>query len=233
MSDQSISETDGTPGIEEFGDDLKEKEVIKASPDSLLKDTVHCFPANRNTIMLRRILTAVLGIGFIASSVYFFLPASRSIGLSGFSIAGAIICILVFVQTFLIASYRVALDYTINEVVLRYQFTKIRIPFEDFDTREGKPDQASSLLTTLQKSSSKPPVKYLILDNVRESACYQTTSKDLASPEDFDQLESEAKKIRDVYRGIPDAPPALIDEDDEMARIINSAMSDNPKNIDE
>lgn len=233
MADQNSSEMDTTSVIEVFGDDLKEKEFIKASPDSLPKDTVHCFPANKKTIILRRIVTAVLGLAFCAACVYFLLPASRSIGLTGFSIAGAIICILVFAQTFLIASYRVALDYTINEVVLRYQFTKIRIPFEDFDTREGKPDQASSLLTTLQKSSSKPPVKYLILDNVRESACYQTTSKDLASLEDYDQLEMEAKSIRDVYRGIPDAPSAKIDEDDEMARIINSAMSDNPKNIDE
>ena len=233
MSDQIISGTDGTNSIEEFGDDQNEKEVSKASPDSLPKDTVHCFPANKNTILMRRVLSSVLGIGFLAACVYFLLPDSRSIGLSGFSIAGAVICILVFVQTFLIASYRVALDYTVNEVVLRYQYTKIRIPFEDFDTREGKPDQASSLLTTLQKSSASPAVRYLILDNVRESACYQTSSKDLASLFDFDQLEMEAKNIRDVYRGIPDASSVPFEEDDEMTKIINSAMSDKPKNIDE
>lgn len=233
MPDHSISETDGLPGIEEFGPGQNEKTAVKASADSLPKDTVHCFPANKKTIILRRIVTAVFGLALLASFVYFLFPASRSIGLASFSIAGAIISFLVFSQTFLIASYRVALDYTANEVVLRYQFSKIRIPFEDFDTREGKPDQASSLLTGLQKSSLKPPVKFLILDNVRDSACYQTTSKDLASFEDFDQLETEAKNIRDVYRGIPDTTPAPVEEDDEMTKIINSALSDKPKNIDE
>lgn len=207
-------------------------ERISSLPDTLPKDTVHCYPARKSMIIRRRIISGILTIGFIALVVFFLLPGSRSIGLAGFSTAGVIICLLVFIQSVLIASYRVALDYGKKEVVLRYQFQKIRIPFDDFDTREGKPDRAQEMLPLLNMKANKEVVRYLILDNVRDSAMYQTTSKDLASQKDFDQLKTEAENIRDIYRGKPDAPKGPEPEEDEMTRIINSARADKPKNID-
>ena len=207
-------------------------ESITISPDVLPQDTVHCYPARKSMIIRRRIISGILGIGFIALVVFFLLPDSGSLGLAGFSAAGVVICLLVFIQSVLIASYRVALDYSNKEVVLRYQFQKIRIPFDDFDTREGKPDRAQEMMPVLNMKAAKEAVRYLILDNVRDSACYQTTSKDLSGPKDFDQLKMEAENIRDVYRGKPDAPKEPELEEDEMMRIINSARTDKPKNID-
>ena len=208
------------------------QESITISPDNLPKDTVHCYPACKSLIFRRRIISGILGLGFIALTAFFLMPESRSLGLAGFSAAGVIICLLVFVQSVLIASYRVALDYGKKEVVLRYQFQKIRIPFDDFDTREGKPDRAQEMMPLLNMKAAKEVVRYLILDNVRDSACYQTTSKDLSGPKDFNQLKMEAENIRDVFRGKPDAPKKPELEEDEMMRIINSARADKPKNID-
>src|SRR5664280_134745 len=74
--------------------------------DSLPRDTVHCYPARRSLIIRRRILSGILGVGFIALLVFFLQPDSGSIGLAGFSTAGIIICLLVFIQTVLIAVYR-------------------------------------------------------------------------------------------------------------------------------
>ena len=196
------------------------------------QDTVHCYPARKAMIIRRRILSGIFGIGFIALLAFFLLPDSRSVGLAAFSAAGIIICLLVFIQSVLIASYRVALDYGKKEVVLRYQFQKIRIPFDDFDTREGKPDRAQEMMPLLNLKATKEVVRYLILDNIRDSAMYQTTSKDLASQSDFNQLKMEAENIRDMYRGKPDTPKEELAED-EMTRIINSALADKPKNIDE
>jgi len=207
-------------------------ESITISADTLPKDTVHCYPARKSLIFRRRIISGILGLGLIAMMAFFLLPDSRSIGLAGFSAAGAVICLLVYIQSVLIASYRVALDYGKKEVVLRYQFQKIRIPFDNFDTREGKPDRAQEMMPLMNMKATKEVVRYLILDNVRDSAMYQTTSKDLASQKDFDQLKTESENIRDIYRGKPDAPIGPEPEEDEMTRIINSARADKPKNID-
>jgi len=208
-------------------------EIIRASADILPKDTVHCFPARKSLILRRRVVAGVLGIVYLIAAVFFLLPDSGSLVLMGFASAGVIICVLVFVQSFLIESFRVALDYEKNEVVLRYLFQKIRIPFDDFDTREGKPEEAEVQLQRVFLRATKIQPKYLILDNIRESACYQTSSKDLSGQEDFDMLKREAENIRDVYRGIPEAMHEPELEEDEMARIINSALADKPKNIDE
>jgi len=203
------------------------------SRDSLPKDVVHCFPAHRSVIIRRRILSILFGLVFLAASVFFILPASISIVLFLFAIAGFIASVLVFIQSFLIASYRVALDYERSEVVLRYQFQKIRISFDDFDTREGQPDRTQAALSSLPLTSRKVPAKYLILDNVRDSACYQTANKDLASDEDFYLLKQEAENIRNAYRGKPEDSAAPLSDDDEISRIIKSALPDTPKNIDE
>ncbi|MEI8200358.1 MAG: hypothetical protein WCG21_09865 [Eubacteriales bacterium] len=232
MTDEVSSDTCSTEKTNDPITGEQSPESITISPDTLPKDTVHCYPARKSLIFRRRICSVILGLGFIALTVYFLLPESRSFGLAGFSAAGVIICLLVFIQSVLIASYRVALDYGKKEVVLRYQFQKIRIPFDDFDTREGKPDRAQELMPLLNMKAVKEVVRYLILDNVRDSACYQTTSKDLSGPADFDQLKMEAENVRDVYRGKPDAPKEPELEEDEMTRIINSARTDKPKNID-
>ena len=183
--------------------------------------------------MRRRVISFVLGLVFLLATVYFLVPANLSIVLAGFAGVDAVICIFIFIQTFLIASYRVALDYEDNQVVLRYMFQKIHIPFVDFDTKEGQPDRAEAQLSRIFLRPRKAAVRYLILDNVRESACYQTTSKDLAGEEDFNQLKQEAENIRDVFRGRPSLPSEPVPEEDEMTRIINSALKDEPKNIDE
>jgi len=231
--DESMEIESGNTGVSDSEFEEDEPVLIKSSPAILPKDTVHCYPAKRSVIMIRRVITCILACSFLAAALYFLLPGSFSIGLMGFAAAGAVICILVFIQTFLIASYRVALDYVKSEVVLRYHFQNIRISFHDFDTREGEPDLTEKQLSRIFLRPSKAAVKYLILDDVRASACYQTTSKDLASLEDFFQLKAEVENIRDVYRGKPDFPAEPVFEEDEMTRIINSARTDQPKNIDE
>ena len=225
-----------TPGKENTGDistDWDEPELIRLSADTLPKDTVHCYPASKSLIDRRRLITGIAGTAFLLSLVFFLLPDFQSIVSAFFSAAGFIVCLLVFLQSYLIAGFRVAIDYGKQEVVLRYQFQKIRIPFEDFDTREGRQDDKEAQLSRVFLRATKVAPKYLILDNVRASACYQTTSKDLASFEDFDQLKADAEKIRNVFRGIPKEKPEPLPEEDEMTRIINSALSDKPKNIDE
>lgn len=233
MTDEVTSDTVSTENAAGSPSEGAELDSIRTLPETLPKDTVHCYPARKSMIIRRRIISIILGISFIALLVFFLQPDSWSPGLAGFSAAGIIICCLVFIQSILIASYRVALDYGKKQIVLRYQFQKIYIPFDDFDTREGKPDRAQELMPLLNRKAAKETVKYLILDNVRDSAMYQTTSKDLASQADFIQLKTEAENIRDVYRGKPDAPkePELVE--DEMTRIINAARADKPKNIDE
>ncbi len=108
-----------------------------------------------------------------------------------------IITILVFIQTFLIAKYWVAVDYNLKRIVLRYRFSLITIPFESFDAREGEPDKAEALLNSVDHSSSK--VAYLVLDDVFDEACYQTSTKDLASREDFYQLKDDCFAIAEAY----------------------------------
>ena len=232
MTDEIYSDTVNTRNAADSPSERGDPENIRLSSGPLPQDTVHCYPARQSMIIRRRIISGILGIGFAALLAFFLLPDARSIGLAGFSGAGIIICFLVFIQSVLIASYRVALDYGKKEVVLRYQFQKIRIPFDDFDTREGKPDRAQELMPLLNRKAAKEVVRYLILDNIRDSAMYQTTSKDLASQSDFNQLKMEAENIRNMYRGKPDAPKEELAED-EMTRIINSARADKPKNIDE
>lgn len=233
MSEENSTETFGTGNAGEIRTDWNEPELIRLSADTLPKDTVHCYPAKKSLIVRRRLISGISGTAFLASLVFFLLPDSLSIVSAVISTIGFIICLLVFLQSFLITGFRVAIDYGKQEVVLRYQFQKIRIPFEDFDTREGKQDDTEAQLSRVFLRATKVASKYLILDNVRESACYQTTSKDLASPEDFDQLKADVENIRNVFRGKPSEPLEPVLEEDEMTRIINSALADKPKNIDE
>ena len=107
-----------------------------------------------------------------------------------------IISILVFAQSFLIAKFRVAVDYNEKNIVLRYRYSKIAIPFENFDGRDGTPDQAEAII---DKNFKKGATFYLVLDDVFEDACYQTSSSDLESVDDFKQLREECFAIAEAY----------------------------------
>ena len=116
--------------------------------------------------------------------------------LGGVCAIGVIVSILVFCQTFLVAKYRVAIDYNEKAVVLRYRYSTISLPFENFDGREGKPDEAQALI---DKNFNKGGNEYLILDDVFQDACYQTSMTDLESAEDFKKLRDDCFAIADAY----------------------------------
>jgi len=164
----------------------------------LPKEGVHCFPANESQIKNRRIITVILMVAFIALAVVFCLVlANKQYILGAVCGVGFIISLLVFIQTFLIAKFRVAVDYNEKKLVLRYRFSLIDIPFDSFDAREGEPDKAEEMLNNAVNKADT--TKYLVLDNVFDEACYQTSSKDLDSKEDFEKLMAEAMAIADAY----------------------------------
>ncbi len=189
--------------------------------DTLPTDCVRCFPARRSQILGRRIATIIL-IALSISGIFGFTLVRREWLMVAISIVILVPSILVFIHTFLIASYRVALDYAEKKVILRYMFRKITIAFSNFECRDGKPDQADQLLSFAQ--SRNGPIGYLILDDVGADACYQTTSKDLDGMADFLRLKSEAVMIQAMYRGLPPAP-IHEETEDEMDRIIKNATS--------
>lgn len=159
----------------------------------LPQEGVHCFAANTKQVKNRRIVTVPLMIIFLALGIYMLVSKSYAIGAC--SLVAFVIFLLVFIQSFLIANYRVAVDYNEKRIVLRYRFSLITIPFENFDAHIGAPDRAEEMLASMNHVA----VKYLVLDNVFEDACYQTSTKDLASSSDFDQLMKEAFDIAEAY----------------------------------
>ena len=178
-----------------MANELENKELIEKLP----KEGVHCFPANPSKISRNRIVSVIFFVIGLFLFFYGLLMVSDNIikiallvvgGLSG------IISILVFAQSFLIAKFRVAVDYNEKNVVLRYRYSKISIPFENFDGRDGTPDQAEALI---DKNFKKEANFYLVLDDVFEDACYQTSSSDLESVDDFKQLREEAFAIAEAY----------------------------------
>lgn len=199
---------------------------------------VHCFPANDSQIKNRRIITVILMVAFIALACVFYFVMNKQIILAAAAIAGCLISLLVFIQTFLIAKFRVAIDYNEKKLVLRYRFSLIDIPFDSFDAREGEPDKAEAMLDNAVNKGSV--TKYLVLDNVFDEACYQTSSKDLASKEDFDKLMQESFAIADAYgarnsenaikpntdgRGNKDIGPADLNED-ELESIVDEVTEE-------
>lgn len=167
--------------------------------EKLPKEGVHCYPANPGKITRNRVLSVV----FFVIGIFLFciglLKVSDNIIKIGLLVVGAlcvILTILVFAQSFLIAKYRVAVDYNEKNVVLRYRYSKIVIPFENFDGRVGSPDQAEAII---DKNFKKDTTYYLILDDVFEDACYQTSSSDLESLDDFTQLRDECFAIAEAY----------------------------------
>lgn len=159
----------------------------------LPQDGVHCFAANGKQIKQRRIITIPLCIVFLAFAIYLLVTKNYPLAICSFVVV--LVSFLVFIQSFLIANYRVAVDYNEKMIVLRYRFSLITIPFENFDAHNGAPDKKEELLATVQHEV----IKYLVLDNVFEDACYQTSTKDLASVEDFDKLSAEAFAIAEAY----------------------------------
>ncbi len=168
-----------------------------AKIEALPKEGVHCFAANSKQINIRRIVTAILMVVFAVLAVLFLVGSNPSYPLAGIAIVAFIVSLLVFIQTFLIAKYRVAVDYNEKKVVLRYRFSLISIPFDSFDARDGEPDKAEEMLENAKQGGEK--TYYLVLDNVFDEACFQTSTKDLASREDFFQLKEEAFAIADAY----------------------------------
>lgn len=176
--------------------ELENKELIEKLP----KEGVHCYPANPSKIARNRIVSVIffviglflLFIGLLKVNDNFIIKIGLLV-VGGFS---ALISLLVFAQSFLIAKFRVAVDYNEKNVVLRYRYSKIAIPFENFDGRDGTPDQAEALI---DKNFKKDKTYYLVLDDVFEDACYQTSSTDLESVDDFKQLREECFAIAEAY----------------------------------
>ena len=175
----------------EFGDAAK---IAK-----LPQEGVHCYPGSAKKINRNRIVSAILCVALAAGTAACFLMANGNYTimlLGGVCAVGIIVSVLVFCQTFLVAKYRVAVDYNEKAVVLRYRYSTISIPFENFDGREGKPDEAQALI---DKNFNKGGNEYLILDDVFQDACYQTSATDLESVEDFKKLREDCYAIADAY----------------------------------
>ena len=175
--------------------ELGNKELIEKLP----KEGVHCYPANASKITRNRIVSVifcVLGVFLVLVGLLKVSDNMLKIGLLVVGGLSAVISILVFAQSFLIAKFRVAVDYNEKSVVLRYRYSKIAIPFENFDGRDGTPDQAEAII---DKNFKKDATYYLVLDDVFEDACYQTSSSDLESVDDFKQLREECFAIAEAY----------------------------------
>ena len=125
--------------------ELENKELIEKLP----KEGVHCYPANPSKITRNRVLSVIFFILGVFLVLIGLLKVSDNIIKIALLVVGGlstIISILVFAQSFLIAKFRVAVDYNEKNVVLRYRYSKIAIPFENFDGRDGTPDQAEALI---------------------------------------------------------------------------------------
>jgi hypothetical protein len=198
------------------------------SPDMLPKNTVHCYPANPMQVLRRRIVSLLVIILCVAGIVFFLQPDTLSYAFVALISIVLISCALVFLQTFLIAGYRIAIDYNSNEVVLRYMFRKLKIPFAEFDSREGEPDKAQKMMNQANIGGNKPQKMYLILDNVNDSACYQTSSYDLASTSDFLKLKDETSLISKIYGAQEKltAEKKAFDDEDNVNKIVSDAMAE-------
>ena len=218
----------------EFGD----AEKIAKLP----QEGVHCYPGSAKKIKRNRIVSAVFCVALAAGAVALFLLANGSytyILLGGICAIVVIVSILVFCQTFLVAKYRVAVDYNEKAVVLRYRYSTISIPFENFDGRVGKPDEAQALI---DKNFNKGVNEYLVLDDVFQDACYQTSMTDLESAEDFRKLRDDCFAIADAYgaRNSKDKVKFYYEKDkddredadeDEIEKLIEEAKAERKEEV--
>jgi len=198
------------------------------SPDMLPKNTVHCYPANPTQVLRRRIISLLAMILCVAGMFFFLQPDTQSYAFVALISIVLVSCLLVFLQTFLIAGYRIAVDYNSNEVVLRYMFRKLKIPFAEFDSREGEPDRAQKMMSQAHIGGSRPQKMYLILDNVNDSACYQTSSYDLASTSDFLKLKEETSLISKIFGAQEKltAEKKAFDDEENVDKIVSDAMAE-------
>ena len=174
---------------------FQNKELIAKLP----KEGVHCYAGNPGKITRNRVVSLIFFVLSAALAVFGFINAKNGIAmliLGGVGVVLAVCFILVFCQTFLVAKFRVAVDYNEKNIVLRYRYSKILIPFENFDARDGAPDQAEAMI---DKNFNKGGNAYLVLDDVFEDACYQTSIADLESKEDFEKLKADCFAIADAY----------------------------------
>lgn len=197
-----------------MAEELGNKELIEKLP----KEGVHCYPASPSKITRNRLLSVIFFVigAFLACFGIIKVNDDMIIKLALIVVGClmALISVLVFVQSFLIAKFRVAVDYNEKNVVLRYRYSKIAIPFENFDGRDGSPDQAEALI---DKNFKKDATYYLVLDDVFEDACYQTSSSDLESVDDFRQLRDECFAIAEAYgaRNSADKVKFYYEKDDD------------------
>ncbi|MBR6487569.1 MAG: hypothetical protein IKT20_01540 [Clostridiales bacterium] len=174
---------------------FQNKELIAKLP----KDGVHCYAGNPGKIMRNRVVSLIFFLLSGALAAFGFINAKNGVimlALGGVGILLAICFVLVFCQTFLVAKFRVAVDYNEKNIVLRYRYSKIFIPFENFDARDGAPDQAEAII---DKNFKKEGNAYLVLDDVFEDACYQTSISDLESKDDFNKLKADCFAIAEAY----------------------------------
>lgn|GEM_PF-398791 len=204
------------------------QEKINALP----KEGVHCFAASGKQILIRRIISLILLLALAAGAVYCFMNMGALLPAGCVACVFAIIALLVFIQTFLIAKYRVAIDYNEKQVVLRFRYSNIKIPFESFDARDGQPDKAEALV---DNSMGGDKAQYLVLDDVFADACFQTSTRDLASKEDFLKLREEAIAIADAYgaresedkvRFWNESEKTADVDEDEIDAIVDEAMGE-------
>lgn len=214
----------------------------QAKIDKLPKEGVHCFPASGKQITSRRVITIILMLSFAALAAFGFIKGGTLLYAAVVSCIVILVSLLVFIQSFLIAKFRVAIDYNEKKVLLKYRFSNIEIPFENFDGRDGTPDKAEELIDNNFNQGEK--TFYLVLDNVFEDACFQTSTKDLASREDFFKLKEEAFAIADAYgaRNSEDKVKFWNEEqndnkkdlgDDELEKIVNEAKEESGEAVSE
>ncbi len=209
--------------------EYENQEKVAALP----QEGVHCFAASSRQITIRRIVTTILFVAFAAGACFFFMR-DGGLGLGIFCAIAALICVMVFIQTFLIADYRVAVDYNMKEIVLRYRFSKVKIPFENLDSRDGEPSKAEAMLDSTGVGN-KQKTFYLVFDDVYEDVCFQTSTNDLASREDFFKLKEEAFAIADAY-GARNSEGAIKPQfsgkgaDSEIDEIVKNAIEDDSDN---
>lgn len=217
--------------------EVKEYVIPQEELDKLPKDTVHCFPASKSQILKRRIITLIVA-ALDAGALGYLLVGKTDPGPLLWCVFAAIfaVCAIVFIHTFVIAKYRVAMDYKNNEVALRYRFSKITIPFDSFDARDGEADRATQLLQNSTLGVNMERKDYLILDNVYEEACYQTSSTDLASKEDFDLLAKEAKLVASIYKAKEQYDALKTDDDskekdgsEDLSALVKDVLKEDKK----
>ena len=192
---------------------FQNKELIAKLP----QEGVHCYAGNPGKIMRNRVVSLIMFALSVALAIVGIINRANGmlmLILAGLGVLLAVCFILVFCQTFLVAQFRVAVDYNNKNIVLRYRYSKILIPFENFDARDGAPDQAEAMI---DKNFNKEGNSYLVLDDVFQDACYQTSIADLESKEDFEKLKADCFAIADAYgaRNSKDKVKFYYEKDDE------------------